>query len=208
MNTQPQQGRQNPFPHTNTAIRSILQSPKTPRNTKRLSRKAAEPPRGSISPFWNPPDSAGSKSARSHFTSDVFAARQTHGPAPLRGFACPPPARNSFSRRDAEPAEVGIPSITAFLDARGGAAQTRDQGSGVGNEGACHLSTAAGGGPVGRPIHPDHSKWNCSSNAMAGCSGPSTDFYGSLPLTRHGHRCPSRSIVKRTDLTRLPLAPS
>jgi hypothetical protein len=30
-------------------------------------------------------------------------------------FACPPPARNSFSHRDAEPAEVGIPFVTALL---------------------------------------------------------------------------------------------
>jgi hypothetical protein len=33
-------------------------------------------------------------------------------------FSRAPPARNSFSRRDAEPAEVGLPFITAFLDAR------------------------------------------------------------------------------------------
>jgi hypothetical protein len=63
-------GRQIPFPHTNTSIRSRLQSSTTPRNTKRISREEECSP-------------------------DVFA--------------CPPPARNSFSRRDAEPAEVGIP---------------------------------------------------------------------------------------------------
>jgi hypothetical protein len=33
-------------------------------------------------------------------------------------------------------------------------------------------------------------KWNCSSNVMAGSPGPSTDFYASLPLIRHGHRGP------------------
>jgi hypothetical protein len=52
-------------------------------------------------------------------------------------------------------------------------------------------------GPVDRPIHPDHSKWNCPSNAMAGCSRPATDFYGNLPLTRHGHRCPLHMIDRR-----------
>ena len=113
-------------------------------------------------------------------------------------FACPPPARNSFSRRDAEPAEVGIPFMTAFLDARGGTAQTRDQGSGVGKEGGSHPSTAAGSGPADSPSHPDHSKWNCPSNAMAGCSGPSTDFHGSLPLIRHGHRC---GVAMGSDLS-------
>ncbi len=51
---------------------------------------------------------------------------------PSSSLRVPPPLRNSFSRRDAETAEVGKPFITAFLGACGGAAQTRDQGSGVG----------------------------------------------------------------------------
>ena len=79
------------------SIRSLLQNPATPRNTKRISRKASKPPRGPSSPIWNPAASTGLRSARSHFTSDVFA--------------CPPPAQNSFSHRDTEPAEVGIPFI-------------------------------------------------------------------------------------------------
>jgi hypothetical protein len=36
-------GRQNPFPHTNTSIRSRHQSTTTPRNTNRISRKASKP---------------------------------------------------------------------------------------------------------------------------------------------------------------------
>jgi hypothetical protein len=115
MNTQPRQGRQNPSPHTNTAIRSILQSPKTPRNTKRLSRKAAKPrsrqgdrcrrsgipllprvrsPPGLISPATSSPHDRPT-------APPLFAASRA-----------PPPARRSFSHRDAEPAEVGIPFIT------------------------------------------------------------------------------------------------
>jgi hypothetical protein len=46
----------------------------------------------------------------------------------------PPPEGNSFSRRDAEPAEVGIPFITVSPDVRVVAAQTQDQGSGVGKQ--------------------------------------------------------------------------
>ncbi len=41
MNIQSRQGRQNPFPHTNTSIRSRHQSTTTPRNTKRICREAA-----------------------------------------------------------------------------------------------------------------------------------------------------------------------
>jgi hypothetical protein len=81
--------------------------------------------------------------------------------------------------------------ITALLDARGVTAQARDQGSGVGKQGGGHPSTAAGSDPEDSPIHPDPSKWNCSSNARADRSGPSTECYDCLPRTRHGHRCPS-----------------
>jgi hypothetical protein len=44
--------------------------------------------------------------------------------------------------------------------------------------------------PLTAQSHPDPSKWNCPSNAMAGSSGPFTDFYESLPLRRHGDRRP------------------
>jgi hypothetical protein len=87
MNTQPRQGRQNPFPHTNTNIRSLLQRPKMPRSTNQISRKASKPPRSTSSPFWNPAPATGLKSVRSHFTSHVFAERLPHRPALLRGFA-------------------------------------------------------------------------------------------------------------------------
>jgi hypothetical protein len=50
--------------------------------------------------------------------------------------------------------------------------------------GRCTLLTAYSG-PVDRPIHPDHSRWNCYSNAMAGRPCPFTDFYDFLPLTRN-----------------------
>jgi hypothetical protein len=91
------------------------------------------------------------------------------------------------------PPRLEYPFITGFLAAHQGAAQTRDQGSGVGKERGSHPSTAAGSGPADSPIHPDHSRWNCSSNAMAGGSGPSTEFYSSLPLTQDGPRCPTRT---------------
>jgi hypothetical protein len=108
MNPKPRQGRQNPFPHTNTSNRSRHRNSTTPRNTKRISRKASKPPRGPSSQIWNPAASTGLRSALSHFTSDVFA--------------CPLPARNSFSHRDAEPAEVGTPFIRAILGVLGGSA--------------------------------------------------------------------------------------
>jgi hypothetical protein len=53
--------------------------------------------------------------------------------------------------------------------------------------------------PLTAQSHPDPSKWNCGPNAMASCPGPSTDFYGSLPLSRHGHRCHPRLILARSD---------
>ena len=101
----------------------------------------------------------------------------------------PPLARNSFHAETPRPPRSEYPLITGFLAAHGVDAQTRDQGSGVGKEGGSHPATAAGTGPADSPIRPDHSNWNCPSNAMAGCSRPAKDFYGCLPLTRHGHRC-------------------
>ena len=76
-----------------TNIRSLLQNP-TPRNTKRISRKASKPPRCPSSPISDPPTSTGSKSARPHFTSDAFAERQTHGAGLLRVFARDPLGSN------------------------------------------------------------------------------------------------------------------
>jgi hypothetical protein len=86
MKTQPRRGDRSPS-HTSTTIRSCLQSPEMPRNAKRTSRKASKPPRHPSSPIRKSPDSTGSKSTRSHFTTDVFAERQTHRPGLLRVFA-------------------------------------------------------------------------------------------------------------------------
>jgi hypothetical protein len=62
MNTQPREGRQNPFPDER---QGAIASP-SPRATKRISRKASKPPRCPSSPIRNPPASTGLKSARSH----------------------------------------------------------------------------------------------------------------------------------------------
>ncbi len=96
-NSSPRRGDRSP-PPANTSNRSRHRSSTTPRNTKRIGRKSSKPPRGPSSPIWNPPASTGFRSALSYFTSAFFA--------------CPPPARNSFSHRAAE---VGTPFIRALL---------------------------------------------------------------------------------------------
>ena len=96
----------------------------------------------------------------------------------------PPSCPKLTSRRDAEPAEVRLPFHHRFPRCTRSHCSTRNQRSGVGKQGGSYPSTVAGSGPADIPIHPDHSKWNCSSNAMAGRSGPSTDCYGRRPLTR------------------------
>ena len=79
-------------------------------------------------------------SSSSHPSMSRFRGAQSHvfpsPSAPLRLCArclrvARPPARNSLSHRDAEPAEGTTIFLTAFLDAREGVAQMGGQGSGV-----------------------------------------------------------------------------
>jgi hypothetical protein len=95
----------------------------------------------------------------------------------------PPPARNSFPSRGWKTLHHGFPGC---VWRRCSNARPR---LGSREEVTGHPSTAAGSGPTDSPTHPDHSKWNCASNAMDGCPGPSTETYECLPLTRHAHVC-------------------
>jgi hypothetical protein len=104
----PGRGDRTPSP-TNARVRSRLHRPTTPRNTKRISRKASKPPRGPSSPIWNPAASTGLKSARIHFTSDVSAERQTHGPGLLRVFASSREPSLWWNEISREAAKNGLP---------------------------------------------------------------------------------------------------
>jgi hypothetical protein len=190
MNTQPREGRQNPFPHTNTSIRSRHQGTTTPRNTNRISRKASKPQSAQVD----------EQPARQTLAARVGIGIGIGIENSLMSSRAPLLPETHFTPRRRARRGWNTLFIMELLDARRGTAQTRDQSSGVGKQGGSHPSTPAGSGPADIPIHPDPSKWNCSSNARAGCSGPFKDFYGSLPLTGHGHRCPYLSKISRAQV--------
>jgi len=131
MNHKPRQRRQNPFPRER---QHPLPSPAPDNNPEHGSKKpqSLEAAKGTVITMME---------SRCFHRFEITPAsfhqrrpRRTTDPRlrPSSSLRVPPPLRNSFSRRDAETAEVGKPFITAFLGARRGAAQTRDQGSGVG----------------------------------------------------------------------------